>query len=338
MPAPTSEAPLVYGPPIGAFAAVMGIAGLGLAWRAAAHTLPGAAPIGEALLAAAGLLWVGLACAYAAKAIRYASVVAQEFRQPVASNFFAAPSIGGLLLAAGLVAYTPAALWLWSAAAVWQVGIALVLIGRWISHPTNIEDATPAWFLPIVGNIVAPLAGVQLGLPEVSWFMFSVGLVLWLAVLPLVLHRLILSPARLPDHMTPTLAILVSPPAVGCLSYVALTQQFDGAARFLFFIALFFALLVMRLGNALAKAPFSATWWSITFPSVALAAAAMHYARAVPALGADVLAWALLGMGTAAVAGVGVRSAVRIIRRPSPPLGLTPGSNALARGTVGSGN
>lgn len=304
----------MHGPPIGAFAAVMGVGGLGLAWRAAAHTLPETGPLGEALLAAAGLLWFALAFAYALKALRHTSAVAREFRHPVASNLFAAPSIGGLLLAAGLAAYTPAAVWLWAAAAAWQVSIALILIGRWISQPTGLEDVTPTWFLPIVGNIVAPLAGVSLGLPEISWFMFSIGLVVWLAVLPIVLHRLMLS-ASLPDRMTPTLAILVSPPAVGCLSYVALVQQFDGVARLLWFTALFFALLVMRLGGTLAKAPFSTTWWSVTFPSVALAGAAMLYARAAPGVAADVLAWTLLVMATAVVAGVGARSIAGLIWR-----------------------
>jgi tellurite resistance protein len=312
------------------------VAGLGLAWRAASQTLPATALIGEACLAAAGLLWIGLACVYVAKAFRHPSSVVREFKHPIASNFFAAPSISALLLAAGLAAYTSKAVWLWVPAAAWQISIALILIGRWLSQEFSAEGVTPACFLPIVGNIVAPLAGVTLGFREISWFMFSVGLALWLAVLPVVLHRLMLANPRLEHRMMPMLAIFVSPPAVGCLSYVTLTQQFDTYARILFFTALFFGLLVIRLGGTLVKAPFSPIWWSITFPSAALAAAANHYARIEFASGADVLAWTLLAAATASVAGVAARSAVRLIRTGSCLRNL-PFSSALKR-QPGSGH
>jgi tellurite resistance protein len=46
----------------------------------------------------------------------------------------------------------------------------LTLLGRWIAEPTKILHATPAWLVPIVGNVTAILPGVSLGFHETSWF------------------------------------------------------------------------------------------------------------------------------------------------------------------------
>ncbi|WP_425415989.1 hypothetical protein [Pseudoalteromonas qingdaonensis] len=41
----------------------------------------------------------------------------------------------------------------------------------------RLEHANPSWFIPVVGNIIAPITGAKLGYIEVSWFFFSVGIV-----------------------------------------------------------------------------------------------------------------------------------------------------------------
>ncbi len=304
-------------PSIGVFSAVMGVAGLGLAWRGAAASMaPAAAPVGEVLLATAGLLWLGLVLAYAVRHVRRPGATCAEFGDQVTANLFATPSIGALVLAAGLRPYAPsAALWLWAFGAAWQFSIALVLIGRWHVLPTILSDVTPLKFLPIVGNIVAPLAGVPLGQAEISWFMFTVGLVIWFAILPIVLHRLILSETVLPDRLAPTLAILISPPAFGCLSHLALVGRFDEVCRLLFFTALFFGLFVLRLGKLVMRSPFSPVWWALTFSSAALAGSAVQYHHAFPGVGSGALCWALLTVASLVVAIVSARSLAPLSRR-----------------------
>jgi len=53
--------------PASFFAIVMGLGGLGTAWRAAARTYPVLAPAGEVLIIAAAAVWILLAAAYATK-------------------------------------------------------------------------------------------------------------------------------------------------------------------------------------------------------------------------------------------------------------------------------
>ena len=50
--------------------------------------------------------------------------------------------------------------------------------------------ATPALFLPIIGNVLVPLAGVLLGYPEWSAAQLGVGLMFWPVVLGLIVTRI----------------------------------------------------------------------------------------------------------------------------------------------------
>jgi tellurite resistance protein len=154
----------------------------------------------------------------------------------------------------------------------------LTLLGRWIAEPTKVSHATPAWLVPIVGNVTATLPDVPLGFHETSWFLLGVGLVSWITFLPLLLHRLIFDEDKLPQRLAPSLAIFVASPAVGCLSWLQLTGRVDAVYRFNLFTALFFALLVLRLWHLAVRAlPVSVAWWAYTFPSAALASALTRY-------------------------------------------------------------
>ena len=139
----------------------------------------------------------------------------------------------------------------------------LTLLGRWIAEPTEILHATPAWLVPIVGNVTATLPGGPLGFHETSWFLLAVGLVSWIAFLPLLLHRLIFCEDKSLQRLVPSLAIFVASPAVGCLSWLQLTGRVDAVYRFILFTALFFALLVLRLWQLSVRAlPVSVAWWA----------------------------------------------------------------------------
>jgi tellurite resistance protein len=93
-----------------------------------------------------------------------------------------------------------------------------------------------------------------MGFVDASWMMFGVGLVLWLAVLPLLLHRLLAGPP-LPAPLRPTLAILVAPPAVGALALVGLTGAAGGPSLALTGVALLFAAVLLSLAAELARCP-----------------------------------------------------------------------------------
>jgi tellurite resistance protein len=300
---------VVSGCPVAAFSSVMGICGLGICWRDAAHVLSAPPAIGEGLIALAAVLFVVLGTMYILKLFNAPDAVAAEFRNPATSSQFGCLTIALLLLAAGILPYAPESAWaVWSVGAAGQCLLLLTLLGRWIAEPTDVGNSTPSWLLPIVGNATASLAGVPLGFPEISWYLFAAGLGFWLIFLPLLLNRLMFHHEPLPGRLAPTLAILVASPAVICLAWLQLTGRVDETYRIILFTALFFALLVLRLWRLAAKSPGSVSSWTYTFPSAALATAVIRYREQVSGPGPAVLASAALGVASVVVATVTVAS------------------------------
>ncbi|MBL8251698.1 MAG: SLAC1 anion channel family protein, partial [Candidatus Competibacter sp.] len=222
--------------PVALFASVMGISGLALAWLKAHAVLGAPALVGEGLRGMASALFVLLLVFYLLKAVRYPEAVKLEMRHPIKINFIPTISISLLLLAIGyLEAAPPLAFWLWVTGAVLHLGLTLGVCGSWIHHTHYaIQHANPAWFIPVVGNIIVPVAGVRLASPEIAWFFFSIGLVFWIVLLTVVLYRLIFH-EPLPARLAPTLFILLAPPSVGFIAYVNMTGAVDGFARVLYY-------------------------------------------------------------------------------------------------------
>ena len=302
--------------PVPLFATVMGLSGLGLAWRMAAAALGWPGWPGETLLAAAAACFVLLACTYVAKAARFGAAVAAEFQHPVVVNFFPAISIGLMLLAAGVLPYQPAAAnGIWLAGAALQLLLAVIIMARWIARNFEIHHASPAWFIPVVGNIVAPITGVRLGYVEPSWFFFAIGLTFWLVLFPIVVNRIVFHD-QLPAQFVPTLFILMAPPAVGFLAYIELNGgQLDALARVLLFGAVFIALLLVALMRLFLAVPFAISWWAYTFPSAAVALALLRYLQSVGGTVPRLLAIVALLVATAIVGVVTVRTLAALLGR-----------------------
>ena len=268
--------------PVTFFAAVMGLAGLTLALHAGegALGLPGWPAL--AALAATAAAFLGIAALYGLKAVRHPAAVAAEWHHPVKLAFFPAISIALLLLATALAPHAEGpARALWLAGAAGQAGLMLAVVSGWIGRrPFQPMHISPAWFIPAVGNVVAPVAGVSLGYVELSWLFFATGLVFWLVLLTLVMNRLIFHDP-LPGRLYPTLVILIAPPAVAYLAWGQLTGAgADPFARILVNVAYAFAAIVALQARAIARLPFALSFWALSFPVAALAIASMRYGAA----------------------------------------------------------
>jgi tellurite resistance protein len=295
--------------PVPLFAVTMGHAGLGLAWRSAHQAFGLPAAIAEGLMALAAVAFACVVALYALKLLACPGAVAADFRDPVLMNFFPAISIGLLLLAAGALPYDAgAAEALWIAGAALHLGLAVTIIGRWIRHNTEIQHASPAWFIPVVGNVVVPIAGVPLGYATVSWFFFAVGLTFWVPLFTIVLYRLIFHDP-LPPRIAPLLFILIAPPAAGFVAYMQLTGgQLDLLGYVLAASALFIALVLAGLAGLFVRLPFALSWWAFTFPSAALACAMTQVHTQLPSPATQALALASLAFATAIIAWVTLRT------------------------------
>lgn len=221
-----------------------------------------------------------LGTVFALKAIRHPAAIVAGWSHPVRLAFFPAIAITLLLFATFLQEQAPGiAHAVWIVGATLQAILTLAVISVWISHRAFGQgQLSPAWFIPAVGNVIVPLAGVSLGHAEASWFFFSVGLLFWPVLLTLVFNRLIFHDP-LPGKLRPTLVILVAPSAVAFLSWLPLTEgEIDGTARILINIGYFFNALITLQIPALARLPFSLQFWALSFPLAAITTASFRYA------------------------------------------------------------
>lgn len=282
--------------PVPLFAVVMGVAGLGIAWRKAHHTLGVSPLIGELVLLLATVLFGSIAVLYALKLLRHADEVRDEFRHPVRANFFPAFSVSLLLLAAAALPYSRlGATVLFAVGAALHLTFTIHLLGRWITRNYEIKHSNPAWFIPVVGNILVPIPGTQLGYVELSWFFFAVGLVFWIVLFTILFYRIVFHD-QMPAKIVPTLFIFIAPPSIGFLSYVGLTGgPLDGGARILIYVALLLTLLLLSLYRQFLSVPFAVSWWAYTFPLDSVATASLEFAELA---GADLIQ----GVGTALLA------------------------------------
>lgn len=261
--------------PLPLLASPMGIGGVGLAWRQAATTLGAPTAVGEALLALATLLWVGVVALQALRAMRHPAAVEADLAHPVRVAFAATPTIGLMIVSAFLWPYAPGlGAVLWGVAVALHLLVAMMLLRRILLGGGDVTMLTPPLMIPLVGNILAPVFGAPMGFLDVSWMLFGIGLVLWLAMLPLLLHRMLAGPP-LPPPLRPTLAILLAPPAVAGLAVIAILGQPGGLSLAFAGIALLVAAVLLSMAGELAKVPFGLPWWGVTFPSAAFAVLVM---------------------------------------------------------------
>ncbi len=267
--------------PVSFFAVVMGLCGLAIALKTSAllwgpDTLISPVALGNAFGMLAASVFIFLTAAYAAKFMLHRKAVLAELSHPVKMSFGATFSVSLILLSILFEAMTPLlSLWMFITGAAVQIAYTLYVINSWIVRTHyDIQHINPAWFIPVVGNILVPIAGVPHGFAEISWFFFSVGLLFWIILFTIIIYRMVFH-HPLPDRLLPTLFILIAPPAVGFIAYFTLNGELDTFARVLYYNALFMTALLMLQIPRLFQLPFYLSWWAYTFPLAAMSIASM---------------------------------------------------------------
>lgn len=283
----TSTAPLKHLAP-GWYAMVMGLTGLSLAWHAAVPLLGDGAGAGGVLIGAlAAFVFVTLAVASVWRLHRHPEAWAEDLRHPVRHVFVAAMPISLILLTTAAVAAGlngPVVEGLWWVGALAQLSVTVWVLARWWRAGPAASSlwtgVTPPLFIPIVGNVLVPLAGVPLGRPEWAAAQFGVGLLFWPVVQVLLLVR-VAHQGLWPERLLPTTFIFVAPPAVVGLSLL----RFGAPALVvwaLWGLALFSLLWVLPLARRIAAQPFSMSHWGMSFPMAALTALSLRLNAAGP--------------------------------------------------------
>jgi tellurite resistance protein len=259
--------------PASFFGIVLGVAGLGGAWRVAARVWGLPSVVGEALMLIAAITWALMLGLYAAKWLFAREEALRELEHPVQCCFVGVIGMATLLIAIAALPYSRLAAEIafvigatyTLAFAIWRTGI----LWRGDRDPA---DTTAVLYLPAVGGpFVTATAAAALGHSDWGQLAFGAGFFSWLAIESVLLHRLY-TVRSMPAALRPTLGIQLAPPVVGGIAYLSVT---DGAPDMLAYAMLGYGLLqvllLLRVLPWIRQQPFVPSYWAFTFGATALA-------------------------------------------------------------------
>ena len=270
--------------PAGYFGMVLGIIGMGFAWRYASTLWPVTRWPGEGLVALAIVIWFLLTVAFIARAIRFPRSVLAEMRHPVMSSFVSLFPATTMLVAIGFVPWLrPVSLVLFGVGVVIQLAYAAwQSAGLWRgNHPQ--EATTPGLYLPTVANnFISAMACGALGFNDAGLVFLGAGVFSWLSLEPVILQRL-RSAGELPSALRTSLGIQLAPALVACSAWFSVNGGEAGTfAKMLFGYGLLQLLFMLRLMPWYLSQPFNASFWSFSFGVSALATTGLHLGQSSP--------------------------------------------------------
>ncbi|OBS31038.1 hypothetical protein A9O67_02190 [Tepidimonas fonticaldi] len=320
----------------GWFTLVMGLSGLALAWHAAGPVLgpwaEGAALVIGALAAA---VFVAVLIGSLLRWRRHPEAVAEDLRHPVRHAFIAALPVSLLLVATWLQSMAlaqPLAHALWWVGSLGQLTVTVWTLGKWLApttaHAPNAQSlwngVTPVLYIPVVGNVVAPLAGV--GFEHALWSAvhFGIGVFFWPVVFTLLVVRR-LAHGPMPPRLHPTWFISLAPAAVVGLCALRFGWP-PGVAATVWGVGLFMLLWVGTQARRYFAQPFALPFWAVSFPLAAFTALTFKLAVALAHPGLQLAALGLLALVSVVIAALalatikGLRQGTLLAPEPVAPI------------------
>ncbi len=256
--------------PIMMFATTMGLGGLTLTYIRLSEAFNFPRILATAMLVLTSTLFIIAAFTYLLKIIKYTKEVVDELKHPIRINFFAAISISMLILSINFETYHQlTSEILFYAATALHLFFTYYTVKHWFNQSLDILHSNPAWFIPIVGNLIVPIAGEGIVSNSILMFFFAVGIFFWIVLFAIIFNRIIFH-NPFPGKFMPTMFILIAPPAIGFISYIKLVGGLDFFAEILFNLGLFFTFLVLIMFRKFIKIKFFISWWAFVFPMAAV--------------------------------------------------------------------
>ena len=261
---------------------VLGLSGLGQAWRIAARLWGMPALIGEGVLLLAGLVWLALIISYVRQAVQHPAIARNEFLHPVQGSTPALLAISTLLIVLAVEPYSQPFAWTLAIAGIsWHLAFSLWHTGALWQGGRDALDTAPTLYLPTVaGNFTSAAALGALGHPDWGWLFLGAGMFSWLALESLIIQRL-WNPKAVPAAQRPLLGIQFAPPVVCAMAWLILAPgSSDHWLLMLWGYGLFQLLLGIRLGAWLGEQPFAPSYWAYTFGIAAATVSGLKLALA----------------------------------------------------------
>jgi len=257
--------------PISFFAPILGLAGFTLSLQKCELLFNTPPLITFIFLIITLLLFSIILGLYTLKFIYFKSEVKKEYNHHIKINFFPLLSKILLVLSVFFVSFDlTTSKWFWIVGIILNTILSFHILGEWISKEHfKIEHMSPAWFIPVVGNLIIPISGIYHAHLEISWFFFSAGLSWMFILTTIILYRIIFH-KTIVQKLLPTLFILFAAPSIAFIAYYKLTNNFDWFAHLLYYFALFLFILIVSEWKLFLKSSFYLSWWAYTFPLAAI--------------------------------------------------------------------
>jgi len=280
--------------PITSFSVIMGLTGLTIAFGKFYHLQWLPRIFYDISIFTVLALFLAVSVMYGMKFILFPEEVKIDFKHRIRINFFSAISISMLLLSIAFYTYYPIlSITLWWLGVVLHTILMFKTISFWIQHNFEIHHFNPAWFIPVVGNILIPIVGVDYAPVIISYFYFVVGFFFWIVLFTIFLYRTIFH-AQMPEKFIPTFFILLAPPAVGFISYIRIAASWDTFSIFMLLMTYFFIALLAVMYKSFTKLKYFLSWWAFTFPLAASTIASVVAYQVTHFVIFQILAWILL--------------------------------------------
>jgi tellurite resistance protein len=264
--------------PVTFFGIAVGALALANLWRVAIRVWHLPAEMGTLLTVAALAAWLVVLAAYGHKWLTDTATAREEMQHPVQSSFAALGPVSSLLAAQLLQPYARNfALVLFVVSVIAQLALGAYLHGRLWQGGRKPEMTTPAIYLPTVApSFVAGTAAAAFGFHQLGELFFGAGLLSWLAIESMVLHRAAVH-EPLPAALRPILGVQLAPPVVGGVTYLSLTSGTpDLFAMILLGYGLYQALMLLRLLPWIREQAFVPGYWAFSFGVAALPTMALR--------------------------------------------------------------
>ncbi len=301
--------------PIMMYAITMGLGGLTIVYQKAHIWLTFPSIIGTILSYVTMVTFIIISAIYMGKYFKYKQAVILEFNHPIRINFFAAISISLLMQAIIFKEiYLPLSAFFWYVGVVLHFALTMHTISFWINKNQKLDHSNPAWFIPIVGNLLIPVGGIGFASSGILNYFFSIGIFFWIILFALVLNRIIFH-HQLATKFIPTLFIFIAPPSVAFLAYMKLYETLDILALMLFNLGLFFTFLVAFMYKSFINIKFFISWWAFVFPIAAITISSMLMFHHTHDFGLLALSYVLIFILTMIVLIVSYNTILNITRR-----------------------
>ncbi|KEO60838.1 hypothetical protein [Thioclava indica] len=253
--------------PPAAFPPILGLMGLGVAWRRGVDQFALPPALAEALLGAVTLLALFAFVAYGVKFLRRPGVLHEDLRILPGRAGLAAIILSQYFVAVALAPYSSVASVIFWGTIALHLAFNIFVIIDLVRGPAEQRRVTPVWQLIFTGWIVGAVAAQVLGLATIAIWLFWASLISALGLWAISLQQF--SRESVPAPLRPLLAIHLAPAAL--IGTAGATYNAEGIAQVMALLSAGYLITLVVSARWLLASGFTPLWGALTFPLAATA-------------------------------------------------------------------